>query len=409
MNGVRHLSKTAASTFGACKRRYWWSEVQRIRPRVDAPALWLGKVVHACLQAAYGEGDWDADAVVARWLGERIEELGKVRLEQSEYERSVEEAHQLAQLGAGLMRRYHARWREEDAQRWEVLAVEERFRERLPVPCKACAGSGLVGGWLRGDPLAEAREYAGRCPECDGSGFVRASAYWDWVGVWDRVCRDRNTGAIYVFETKTTSEKHPEHLMTTYQLDAQPRSYLWAARKRWGSDVKGIVYDVIRKKVPEEPKTTQCKSCKGTGERKDGACEKCRGTGVGGVSRAALDSTTVAYYLAVIDRYPHIDRASYGEVLDRVRASERTLLWRMEQYVSELEINEWLADAYDVARDVMACGTSNRWARNLGACDAPGRSCPYRQLCIEDDPTARLNYERLERRRDDGAEDPAGQ
>lgn len=381
------LSNSKRRTFTRCRRMFWFEQVERLEPKVGSPPLRFGSLIHACLKSFYTDKQVLFDSVCNRWADEYRAELVGANLDEG-YEPEVDEEkiEKLRELAKGMMRGYLERYASDHAK-FEIVAAEQPFRFPLRVPCSKCRGESLY----RKDKSCE----------CGGTGIGRRSPKWDYTGIIDLLVRDVQSGVLWLREHKTTVESDTEKYMSGLLLDTQPRGYVWAARRLaaehgWGR-VAGIEYNVMRKKVPVTPKTTQCKSCKGSGRPTKTAlkakpsltsCPSCAGTGVGGISKAATDTTSKLFLQALKD-HPHIDASEYSGIISMLQARGDRFFWRQWHHVSEFDVADWLLEMYQVTRDI---DTTDRFYRNPDACDANGRKCPYRRICVEDDPIARRNF-----------------
>lgn len=71
-----------------------------------------------------------------------------------------------------------------------------------------------------------------------------------WLaGIFDGVVRSKHNGKLYLWELKTTRSVIEREKQL--DLDAQTDAYANAARKELGLDIAGIVYTLMRKKIPE--------------------------------------------------------------------------------------------------------------------------------------------------------------
>lgn len=175
-------------------------------------ALFTGQGVHIGLEGYYANNQ-SVDAAVerfGRWIASRtrrIEEFGGPMWDQ-EREMVDETLH----LGHGMLRHY-ALWAPSVDQHLAVVATEQMFRVPLYYESK----------------------------------HVKSPLYL--AGRMDGIARDVRTGDLYILEFKTTrSLKDTSWVFNTLQGAA----YVWAARQMYGPSVKGVLYRMLRKRIPDE-------------------------------------------------------------------------------------------------------------------------------------------------------------
>lgn len=196
-------------TFTSCRQKWYWSYVDRLRPRVAAPALRFGTLIHEALEARYPVG-----AKRGPHPAEAFEDLYQKELEDAfEYGfRDDDGAWMKAgDLGVAMMNEFVREYGEDE--RWEVVSSEQLFRVRMTPQVT----------------------YAGKLD-----------------GIW----RDRDTGHILLKEWKTAAQFWFGHL----PLDEQAGSY-WAIAPPWlrkkgilkkGEKLQGILYTFLRKAMPDD-------------------------------------------------------------------------------------------------------------------------------------------------------------
>jgi hypothetical protein len=98
---VRGWSKI--STYAICRRMYYLESIKKMRPKRQSPALDIGTLFHACMAAHYLTG------------GQKTyEPLYAVK----------DEIPEVAQEVARLLSAYFAMYQQEEAQHWDIRAVE---------------------------------------------------------------------------------------------------------------------------------------------------------------------------------------------------------------------------------------------------------------------------------------------
>lgn len=71
-------------------------------------------------------------------------------------------------------------------------------------------------------------------------------------GRFDGVVRRLTDGSLWLFETKTT--RSIDEFMNSLIQPPQARAYIFAARELLGAPLEGVIYNLLRKKVPTEPR-----------------------------------------------------------------------------------------------------------------------------------------------------------
>jgi hypothetical protein len=208
-----------------------WAYVERLKPVEEAPALRFGTLVHAALEQYYVPG-------IKRGPhpAETFARLYEAELQEREVFgfRADDQWEEAGELGRLLLEAYVNHWG--DDGQWEVIASEQTFRVRI-----------------RNE---------------DGSPLC-----W-YVGTFDGVWRNRETGKIWIVDHKTAAQIWAQYLI----LDEQASSY-WMAGPSWlrkqgvlGKDdeLEGILFNFIRKGKPD----TRDKDAKGRALNKDGTVSK---------------------------------------------------------------------------------------------------------------------------------------
>lgn len=209
----------------------------------------------------------------------------------------------------------------------------------------------------------------------------------------------------YVIEHKTSSAdiRPGSPYWKRLILDSQISNYLDAAKALGVNDLRGVIYDVVKKPAkfplkatPEEarkytePKSRACKECKKKNpaplphvEDVDGVDVECVDgrivTDPGGrlyANMREFDETPEEYrerLLADIAEHPD-EYFARGEI---VRMAD--------------EESAAAQDVWAIAERIRASQVTGRWPRNVDACDSYGRFCEYWPVCTGettiDDPT----------------------
>ena len=369
MTDRRLITNSMRRTFTNCRRQYLFRYNERLQPIVGAPPLKFGSLIHDCLEDFHSNKNVFFDRVINTWESDYKKEVASLQDPGDPYGADVDydKIEAMHKLAAGMMMGYIKK-HGDDLNNWKILAVEKPFRFPLYT----------FSDGVRG----------------------RRSGKWDMGGKLDLMFADKD--GSWLMEHKTTVETDKDNYESGLMLDTQPRGYVWAARQIIEQEgwppLRGILYNVLRKKLPMDPKHLKCKSCKGSGEptktaqKKDPnltECPTCVGTGIIGVSQAQNTDTTVEKYAAAIKQYPHLDVNDYEDTLQKLTARGDRFYWRFWHHISESDVSEWERETYQVTRDI---DTAESFYRNISVCNINGRKCPFRRICLEDSEMGRRNF-----------------
>lgn len=273
-------------TFRSCRRRWNWSSRlrQNLERIVPYAPFFTGKAIHAALEFYYQDAA-TFEETLDKYLQEEwknVESLGTL------WPMEVEKIEEQIELIYGLLDHYRvwAAWNERRFGDSNLEFLHMEYPWELPMP-----------DW----------------PEDAGEAPILA-------GRFDGVVRQRSTGAIWIYETKTT--RSIEQFLNTLPLDEQCTLYTWAAKQVWGAEnVGGVLYNLIRKKPPQRPSVLRS----------------------GELSKAKSIDTTHFYYMTVIkEHFPDWSDETiedqYGEVLEALRPNEFKFFLRNPVVRSDEEI-----------------------------------------------------------------------
>ena len=211
-----HISEL--KTFLGCERQWDFSSITRmnLEPAVPYAPFFTGRAVHWCIQQYY-ENHVHPSITLPLFLNE----------EQSEMERhgvqmQPELWEQETTLLEGMLNHYVA-WATRESGRWSdknlsFIALETEFN--LPL--------------FPGSKHPQERE-------------VRMA------GRFDGVVYHPESDSFWLWEVKTSAR--PESLAKSLPFDLQPSVYIWAAEQIFEKKIHGVLYQVMRKKVPTYPRT----------------------------------------------------------------------------------------------------------------------------------------------------------
>jgi len=377
------VTNSELQTFRDCGYKWGLAYERGLRPKVAPRALAFGSAVHKgleaiCLTVGSRElvGGTETDLVTAlgpvsdRAIATAFGVWFKARLDSGisldEMSALADEAEETQAMASWMVRHYikknHLDWTNRIA-----LAVELPFN----VPLRDTLG--------------------------------RRSPVISWSGVIDNIYYDRNVDDIVVEDHKTTAGD-VQSVDRRVELDPQMAGYVNSARELFASGallemrpVNGmglkvmdvlkraqddniatgrISYNVLRKKMPSEPKVNLN----------------------GSVSVAAID-TFAETYEAALDRQTASGRPieqKQQELLEKLRLKGDTFLSRREFFRSDEEIARWRSEVFVDARRLRGAAKNEKErTRNPGHCTMPwSMSCSYRQICL--DPTSPEHLEHFE-------------
>ena len=327
------LSNSEMRCYRRCVLEHDFSYRQRVRPLARPDALRFGTLVHIGLEVWWKTVD----------LAAAIEAMR--RAESDPFELAKAEA---------LLVGYHARW---EGEPLAVLAVEAQFECELVNPKTGRASkTRRLGGKL--DAVAQRDD-----------------------GVW-------------IVEHKTTSEdvEAGSPYWQRLRLDSQVSTY-FAGAKALGYDVRGCIYDVVRKPTLKPYKATPLEERKYTAE-KSRACAECKKKtrtaaphveDVDGVAVPCVDGRIVTdpggrLYANMRDRDETADEYRERLLADIAEKPERYYV-RGEVVRTEDDERAGAADAWMIAQSMHEAERLGRYPRNVDACVRYGRTCDYFDVC----------------------------
>lgn len=262
-----------------CRRKWDLGSYMRgnLQPDRINDKLWLGTGVHDALSEYYIRGtelvhafdDWCTAQVKAMQDRKEIWEEQRTMLNDT------------IAFGLGILDHY-ATWCKTEDPKWWVKVIETETSFRLPILDLEGKETGAY--------------YAGRI---DGIVEDEYGMYW-------------------LLEHKTAAGFESGKL----PLDEQCGAYIWAAQQIYGVKLEGVIYNVIKKKLPRYPELLK----------------------KGGLSvNKAIDTTYDVYMLALEDHYGSaelIPMAQYAEILQTLQDKGNTFFLREKVYRSQAEIED---------------------------------------------------------------------
>lgn len=307
-----HVSDIKA--FKQCRRRWDWSSMlpyrRGLERKIRYAPFFTGSAVHYGLQRFYEVGEDPVQAAFrnANEQIQKMEEAGAL------WESEVEVLNGQLELIGGMLSHY-LQWTKNETGWWSdknlrFLALETEFKVPFVTP----------GG--------------------------RKSTKTYLAGRFDGVVQRIDNGTLWLFETKTT--RSIKELTDSLWNEEQTGAYILAAEHIFKKKISGVLYNVLRKKVPTEPQVL-----------KNGKLQK----------RADLATTAEAYFDAC--KQHHSDwtveeiQEEYGEYLQGLldRGNEffaREPVYRSRSELRQLQLDLW-AVSLEMSRKTTSIYPSPSW------------------------------------------------
>jgi hypothetical protein len=271
------ISNNSSSVARSCWKKFYWRYNQKLTPIKQSSALSLGSAVHEAFDLFYKKVP--KETIISELRKSFDEEIAQASPDEAE----PLTINRYIAMGMFLSFPYF------DTE-FEVVESEKEFRVKL----------------MRGV------HFIGRV-----DGLVKKNGTW-----WLR-------------ELKTTGQTLRQF---NQRIDtaSQGTAYVWAMRQL-GYDVKGIMYDYIKKPL----------------------------------LRKRVSEDQFEFGSRIVGDYRDRKDFYYGQIFS---------------YRSEQEINEWYKDACSLSRDMVGKRRSQRYYRNTSDCYAYNYECPYKKICFEEKP-----------------------
>ncbi|TPV97322.1 MAG: PD-(D/E)XK nuclease family protein, partial [Myxococcales bacterium FL481] len=250
MRNMRVITNSERTSF-ACERRWAFGYLAGLTTGDSAAPLRQGSLLHRMLAALYTSIMLKRDPltieelwreVVEPWLEQRTTWLDEQRMHGAEAGSEwIEDAQardrEIASESRHMVAGYIDHWLAQDLDRWEILGVEEQVARVIINP-------------VNGKPLTDVFTMP------DGKRIRRR---WVYGGAVDLRIWDRMLGGQWLVEHKSTAETDLSEYCRKLHWDPQIRGYPWAMLRpapdllddhRPAEDLRGVIYNVLRKKVP---------------------------------------------------------------------------------------------------------------------------------------------------------------
>lgn len=323
-------------SFRSCRRKWNWSSPLRenLEPVMPYLPFFTGKAFHAALEYFYRDGI-PFDQTVDRYMAS--EEAAMLDVD-SLWDGEKEALEEQIDLIRDIIYHYSL-WQAQDESKYcdknlEFVVLEQGFEIPLPTP--------------------------------DGTPHPTATL----GGRFDGIVRHIPTDTYWIWETKTT--RSVSELTRSLVNDEQCGVYAYAASKIFDKPIAGILYNIVRKKSPQEPKQLAS----------------------GGFSKAKNIDTTTYHYLSTIRQaFPDWENDTildqYGDILAALLENNGKFFSRYPVYRSTYELDMLMNGIYHTAMEMLN--------RNLPLYPAPSwlncNFCSFRSPCLA--MNANGNYQLL--------------
>lgn len=320
-----HISDIMA--FKHCRRAWSYSSrlQQNLEPKRPYTPFFFGRMVHYALERWYAHQQ-DFDVSIGDFLGP---ELATIRSHGAIWAEEEAMINEQVELARGLLvhrgqwedRLSRARQHRYTLSNMEFITLEQTFKVPLLHPVSH-----------------------------------RPSRKFFFAGRLDGLVRLKDDGSIWIWEEKTA--RSVEQRLAMLGNDEQASAYIWAARQVFGSNLKGIIYTVMGKRVPPPVKRN-----------------------ANGMLSKDVRNQTFDSYLDAIKEWHGTEasqefiRDQYGDTLMALIESKNTYFERAAIIRNETALENTQADLWYVARDMAS--------RQLAIYPTSGPHCNY---CIFKDP-----------------------
>ncbi|CAM2066747.1 PD-(D/E)XK nuclease family protein [Sulfidibacter corallicola] len=302
------ITYSQLATFLSCRQKMRWRYIEELVPLERAQALSFGSLIHDCLESWHSQQDLPAV----------LDHIDRIYSDRATDEKQRADWH----LATAMMKGYVKRYPTED---FEIMALEKKFEGPIVNP-----KSGRVSRSFR---------FAGKV-----DGIVKRG------------------DDHFLLETKTASQVDAAYLERLWR-DFQISIYSLYARRVWGLEIKGVIYNVLCK--------ARLQQSRGETEAEFEA------------RRAALIAKSKTGRSSAKRRLPESDEA----FKDRLAAKydEPGMFVREEVLFTQGDLQQVAGEIWDLTQALLEARRANAYLPNRGACYQYGRACAYLPLCQSPD------------------------
>lgn len=288
-------------SFKQCRRKWNWSSMLRmgLEPQRPYAPFFTGRAVHHCLEHYYSNKHVPFEKSLEQFLDIELKHMQESgALWQAERE-TIDEQIELIR---GITSHYK-QWVSYTADTpWgdnnlEFIAMEVKFHVPLYSP---------TGG---------------------------RSSKVDLGGRFDGLVRRKDNGTYWIWEAKTT--RSINELERSLVNDEQAGAYMLAAEQMFNVKVSGVLYNIMRKKIPSKPSVLQ-----------NGTLSK----------NKSIDTTAYAYMDAAVKQHPDWTKQQilieYEEILDILLNKGNDFFRRVGIYRTANELKQIQKDLWSVGLEM---------------------------------------------------------
>ena len=337
--GMAEVHISDIRSFKSCRRKWWYTSGlgMYLEPRVAYVPFILGRAVHFALQWYYDDmKKKGAHEYLLEWFDEEREKMGNLTPKEDQM------LKEQLELGYGMCEHYTlwAQRTDHFKRKWiddtfDFIATEIQFDIPLYRDVQAISNN-------------------------------KPSDKFFLSGRFDGIIRRRDDGKLYLWETKTA--RNIPDLVKTLWNDEQCGAYVIAAQRLLNVPIEGVMYNVMRKKVPGTPRELQS----------------------GLLSRAMKPETSYDWYLSTIvdndpppsdmstEDYMKVVLQSYGDHLQRLKEEhrgywfDRIVIKRTPEQLIKLE-----SELFQVATEMTDPNTPRYPAPGWNTCNF----CKFHEPC----------------------------
>lgn len=195
----------------------------------------------------------------------------------------------------------------------------------------------------------------------------RFSKNYDFKGKVDGLVKEN--GKYWIVEHKTAKNINNLYLKAL-TLDTQSIGYLEALERFLGIKIEGIIYNVLLKNVPKEPRILKN----------------------GKLSTATNQNTTLELFIDKCNKLK-LDINDYSDYTDWLANNRKQYFYREYLTFSQKVIDEWKQELWDLQKDISNANNQNRFYKNTRQCTNMG-TCSYFDICtaLDEDSIIDMNF-----------------
>lgn len=339
-----HISDILA--YKRCRRAWFWTSPHRlnyVRRKIYGP-FFLGSAVHYCMERLYRDGITPRRAL-GEFLKKQVANITEGMGDEGAWKQSffwlsqISDVREQAILSRGMMDHY-LRWARTytgpfNDRELEHLLFEHSFKVKV-------------------------RDFEGQ-----------VDPRFIYAGKYDGVARHKPTGKLYLMEYKTA--RGIDERVNLLPNDEQTSAYCLAAEEELGEPIEGVIYTIMRKRVPTIPRVLKTQR----------AFNPSSGQVENLLSRAKDIDTTYRVYVDAIEAHHGKDvpirfvQEHYGEVLDRLRTEPDRYFARVVVNRTPEFLTNFRVDLYSVILEMFNPATPI-YAHGGWSCSM----CIFREPCI---------------------------